>query len=193
MSTTNQSRQEWRPTRLEDGIPFGAKLHELAEQRRDDTAVTVVALDGTAQLADVRRTRRPRQPVGARAGRQWCPNGFPMSHWQSRIHSTWCWPRWGAGRSARSPFPMHWDLPEWERDRVRAVIDPAVVVDEQSRWELDARAAGESASPLPTAVSPTANGICSSGSTGVPKVILNLAPSLWTPQHGEPFLSTGHR
>ena len=84
---------------------------------------------------------------------------------------------------------MHWDLPEWERDRVRAVIDPAVVVDEKSRWELDARAAGESQSPLPTAVSPTANGICSSGSTGVPKVILNLAPSLWTPQHGEPFLS----
>ena len=84
---------------------------------------------------------------------------------------------------------MHWDLPEWERDRVRAVIDPAVVVDEKTRWELDARAAGESESPLPAAVSPNANGICSSGSTGVPKVILSLAPSLWTPQHGEPFLS----
>ena len=74
-------------------------------------------------------------------------------------------------------------------NRVREVIDPAVVVDEKSRWELEARAAGESESPLPTAVSPTANGICSSGSTGVPKVILNLAPSLWTAQHGEPFLS----
>ena len=73
-------------------------------------------------------------------------------------------------------------------DRVRAVIDPAVVVDEKTRWELDARAAGESESPLPTAVSPTANGICSSGSTGVPKVILNLAPSLWIPQQGRTVL-----
>ena len=39
---------------LEEGIPFGTKLQELAEQRRDDTAVTIVALDGTAQLADLR-------------------------------------------------------------------------------------------------------------------------------------------
>src|SRR6202012_5151364 len=48
---------------------------------------------------------------------------------------------------------------------------------------------GESESALPETISPTANGICSSGSTGVPKVILNLAPSLWTAQHGEPFMS----
>ena len=33
---------------LEDGIPFGTKLQELARQRRDDTAVTIVALDGSA-------------------------------------------------------------------------------------------------------------------------------------------------
>src|SRR6185437_14187949 len=63
------------------------------------------------------------------------------------------------------------------------------VVDETSRWALEARAAGESADALPVAVSPTANGICSSGSTGVPKVILNLAPSLWIEQQGEPFLA----
>ena len=72
---------------------------------------------------------------------------------------------------------------------MRAVIDPTVVVDETNRWELEAQAAAESPGPLPAAVSPNANGICSSGSTGVPKVILSLAPSLWTPQHGEPFLS----
>ncbi|MGH3544203.1 MAG: class I adenylate-forming enzyme family protein, partial [Mycobacterium sp.] len=36
---------------------------------------------------------------------------------------------------------------------------------------------------------PSANGICSSGSTGVPKVILTLAPSLWTPEQSVPFLA----
>lgn len=32
--------------------------------------------------------------------------------------------------------------------------------------------------------------IFSRKSTGAPKVILNLAPSLWIPQHSEPFLSS---
>jgi len=91
----------------------------------------------------------------------------PWSHLRSRIHST------GAGHAGlledrRVPIPMHWDLPEWERDRVRAVIEPAVVVDEKSRWELEARANGESRSPLPQPF-PHANGICSSGSTACPK------------------------
>ncbi|PQM47657.1 Bile acid-coenzyme A ligase [Mycobacterium talmoniae] len=38
-------------------------------------------------------------------------------------------------------------------------------------------------------VSPTVNGICSSGSTGLPKVILNLAPAVWTPEISTPFLA----
>ncbi len=176
------------PNPLDEGIPFGTKLQELAEQRRDETAVTIVALDGTAQSLtfgelDARANQwgRALAASGAETG-SLVALAIPNS--QHLVLATLgCW------KIGAVPIPMHWDLPEWERNRVRAVIDPAVVVDEKSRWELDARAAGESDSPLPTAVSPTANGICSSGSTGVPKVILNLAPSLWTPQHGEPFLS----
>ena len=172
----------------DEGIPFGTKLAELAEQRRDEPAVTIVALDGTAHSLTFGE-------LDARAnqwGRALAANGadtgslvaLAIPNSQHLVLATLgCW------KIGAVPIPMHWDLPEWERNRVREVIDPAVVVDEKSRWELDARAAGESESPLPTAVSPTANGICSSGSTGVPKVILNLAPSLWTPQHGEPFLS----
>jgi bile acid-coenzyme A ligase len=174
---------------LEDGIPFGTKLQELAQQRRDATAVTIVALDGTALSLTFGE-------LDARAnqwGRALAANGaetgslvaLAIPNSQHLVLATLgCW------KIGSVPIPMHWDLPEWERNRVREVIDPAVVVDENSRWQLDARAAGESEIRLPEAVSPTANGICSSGSTGVPKVILNLAPSLWTPQHGEPFLSS---
>jgi bile acid-coenzyme A ligase len=173
---------------LDEGIPFGAKLTELAEERRDDTAVTVVALDGTAQsltfgALDARANQwgRALAAIGADTG-SLVALAIPNS--QHLVLATLgCW------KIGAVPVPMHWDLPEWERNRVREVVDPAVVVDEMSRWELDARAAGESDGALPTAVSPTTNGICSSGSTGVPKVILNLAPSLWTPQRGEPFLS----
>ena len=38
-------------------------------------------------------------------------------------------------------------------------------------------------------VSPKANGICSSGSTGLPKVILTLAQGIWTPEASFPFLA----
>jgi bile acid-coenzyme A ligase len=176
------------PNPLEDGIPFGVRLAELAEQRRDTTAVTVVSLDGTAGSLtfgelDTRANQwgRALAAAGAQTG-SLVALAIPNS--QHLVLATLgCW------KIGAVPIPMHWDLPEWERERVRAVIEPAVVVDETSRWELDARAAGESQEALPTAVSPNANGICSSGSTGVPKVILNLAPSLWTSQHGEPFLT----
>ena len=174
---------------LADGIPFGAKLQELAEQRRDDTGVTIVALDGTAQSLTFGE-------LDARAnqwGRALAANGaetgslvaLAIPNSQHLVLATLgCW------KIGAVPVPMHWDLPEWERDRVREVINPAVVVDETSRWQPRGASGRPSPpTPLPAAVSPNANGICSSGSTGVPKVILSLAPSLWTPQHGEPFLS----
>ena len=173
---------------LEDGVPFGTRLAELAEARRAERAVTVVALDGGAHTMTFGE-------LEARAnqwGRTLAANGagpgslvaLPIPNSAHLVLATLgCW------KIGAVPIPMHWDLPEWERNRVLAVIEPAVVVDEQHRWELAEHAAREPESPLPEAVSPTANGICSSGSTGVPKVILNLAPSLWTEQHGEPFLA----
>ncbi|OBF17656.1 feruloyl-CoA synthetase [Mycobacterium kubicae] len=173
---------------LDEGIPFGLKLQELAEQRSDQPALTTVALDGTDHTLtfgelDARANQwgRALAANGAETG-SLVAIAIPNSE-HLVLTALGCW------KIGAIPVPMHWDLPEWERDRVRAVINPAVVVDEERRWELDARARGESESPLPPAVSPMANGICSSGSTGVPKVILNLAPSLWTPQHGEPFLA----
>jgi bile acid-coenzyme A ligase len=176
------------PNPLEDGIPFATKLQELAEERPDKAAVTVVALDGTAQtLTFGELDARANQWGRALAASSAQTGSLVALAIPNSIHlvlaTLGCW------KIGAVPIPMHWDLPEWERDRVRGVIDPAVVVDEESRWELDARAAAEAQGPLPTAVSPTANGICSSGSTGVPKVILNLAPSLWIPQQSEPFLS----
>ena len=176
------------PDPLADGIPFGAKLHELAEQRAGESAVTVVALDGGAQsMTFGELDARANQWGRALAARGAHTGSFVALAIPNSVHlvlaTLGCW------KIGAVPVPMHWDLPEWERDRVRAVIDPAVVVDEANRWELEAQAAAESASPLPPAVSPHLNGLCSSGSTGTPKVSLSLAPSLWTPQHGEPFLS----
>jgi bile acid-coenzyme A ligase len=39
----------------DEGIPFGAKLQQLAEQRCDDFALTIIARDGMGTGADSQR------------------------------------------------------------------------------------------------------------------------------------------
>lgn len=87
------------------------------------------------------------------------------------------------------PIPVRWDLPDWERSRVRRVIDPKMHLDPADiPW---IRATADNAVPaLPDAVSPQCYGICSSGSTGTPKVILNERPSLFDARRTIPFAQT---
>ena len=176
------------PGQQDDGIPFGTKLQQLAEQRRNDMAVTIVARDGTAHSmtfaeldAQANQWGRALAAVGAGTG-SLVALAIPNSE-QLVLAALGCW------KIGAVPVPMRWDLPDWERSRVLEVIDPAVIVDEQSRPTLAARATEQSDDPLPTVVSPNANGICSSGSTGLPKVILTLAQGVWTPESSFPFLA----
>ncbi len=172
----------------DEGIPFGTKLQQLAEQRGDDTAVTVIARNGTAHSLtfaelDGRANQwgRALTTAGAEVG-SLVALAIPNSQ-QLVLAALGCW------KIGAVPVPMRWDLPDWERSRVLEVIDAAVVIDEQSRDALTSRAAGQSDDPLPEVVSPKANGICSSGSTGLPKVILTLAQGIWTPESSFPFLA----
>ena len=172
----------------DEGIPFGTKLQQLAEQRGDDTAVTVIARDGTAHSLtfaelDGRANQWGRALAAADAEvGSLVALAIPNSQ-QFVLAALGCW------KIGAVPVPMRWDLPDWERSRVLEVIDAAVVIDEQSRDALTSRAADQSADPLPEVVSPEANGICSSGSTGLPKVILTLAQGIWTPESSFPFLA----
>jgi bile acid-coenzyme A ligase len=172
----------------DDGIPFGAQLQSLAEQRGDERAVAILALDGTAQnltfaQIDARANQWGRTLAAAGAGiGSLVALSIPNSE-HLVLAALGCW------KIGAVPVPMRWDLPEWERSRVLTVIDPAVIVDDQSRHTLAADAAHQSAAQLPIVVSPNANGICSSGSTGLPKVILTLAQGLWTPEASFPFMA----
>jgi bile acid-coenzyme A ligase len=172
----------------DEGIPFGAKLRQLAGQRGDDTALTVIARDGRAQAMtfaelDGRANQwgRALAAAGAQLG-SLVALGIPNSV-QLVLAALGCW------KIGAVPVPMRWDLPDWERSRVLDVIAPVVTVDDDTSPVLTASAAEQSADPLPDVVSPMANGICSSGSTGLPKVILTLAQGTWTPESSFPFLA----
>src|SRR3989440_549626 len=81
---------------------------------------------------------------------------------------------------------MRWDLPEWEHDRLRQTIDAKVHLDENDLEWIDATAERE-VPELPDVISPQSNGICSSGSTGLPKVIVSNRPGVYDPLLTTPF------
>ncbi len=176
------------PGQQNDGVPFGVRLQQLAEDRGHEPALDTVAPDGSARRltfaqleARANQWGRALTAAGADLG-SLVALGIPNSE-DLVLSVLGCW------KIGAVPVPMRWDLPEWERSRVLAVIDPAVIVDEHTRPTVAAAAAREPDHPLPAVVSPHANGICSSGSTGLPKVILTLAQGVWTPESSFPFLA----
>jgi len=176
------------PSLPADAVPYGSQLHRRALADPGGIGLVTVAPDGSEQgLTWEELDRRANQwaraltGAGARLG-SLVALAIPNS--QDLVLSTLgCW------KIGAVPVPMRWDIPEWERTRLLDVIKATVVIDQQNRPAVAAAATRLPADPLPEVVSPTVNGICSSGSTGLPKVILNMAPAIWTPQHGEPFLA----
>jgi bile acid-coenzyme A ligase len=84
-----------------------------------------------------------------------------------------------AWRLGAVPVPVRWDLPEWELSRVHEVIGaPVDLGPDDLEWiEAVNRRDGEPVVPT-AALSPNLHGICSSGSTGLPKVILSKHPAM---------------
>jgi bile acid-coenzyme A ligase len=97
-----------------------------------------------------------------------------------------------AWRLGAVPVPMRWDLPEWELGRLREVIAAPVNLDSDDLgWIDDAR----SRDPIEVTdvVSPNMNGICSSGSTGLPKVILSALAATVQEAYSTPLIAAWGR
>jgi len=84
------------------------------------------------------------------------------------------------------PVPVRWDVPEWELDKLREVIDPAVYLSPEDLPWIEATASRE-IPELPDVIAPNMQGICSSGSTGTPKIILSWAPAVFNPLLSRPI------
>jgi bile acid-coenzyme A ligase len=169
-----------------EGIPIGQRFDDLAEADPERASVVIVHRDGSAEQLN----RRELNEHARRWGRALAARGVGVGDRVALpVHNSFelVLGALGAWEAGATPVPVRWDLPDWERDRVLAVIAAAVVVDEHTAPELRAAAAKESAEPFAYATPPHSMGICSSGSTGTPKVILNTRPGVWTKEASTPF------
>lgn len=172
----------------DQGTPFGTQLHLRSLADPGGIGLTIIGLDGIEHDLSWEELDRRANQWGRVLAERGAVNGslvgiaIPNS-FDLVLAALGCW------KIGAVPVPMRWDLPEWERGRVLETLCAAVVVDQDNRESLAALAAEESDATLPDAVSPRLNGICSSGSTGLPKIILNTQPALWTSAHCEPFMT----
>ncbi len=169
----------------DEAIPYGTRLAQLAGQRGDTTAVTLVAEDGTEREVSWQELEDRSNQLARVFTAHEVAIGDPVAIClkNSVDHLVAGFAGWKVGAVV---VPIRWDLPDWEHDRVMAVLRPALVVDSDRR-SLFEESEGESSDPLPDAVSPRGWGVCSSGSTGTPKVIMQKGPALY--QHSTTFTS----
>lgn len=167
-------------------IPFGVKLTELAAADPDGVALVVVKRDGSEDVVNwhdldlgANRWGRALAVEGAGIGDRVAL--AVMNSVDLVLAVLGCW------KIGATPVPVRWDLPDWERERVMTVVEAAVVLDDHTLPGLRELAATQDASPHEPVVSPRINGICSSGATGTPKVIVNTRTSEWLPNVGDPF------
>lgn len=169
----------------ETGVPYGQRLLDLANERGDEVAVVVVGADREVEL-----TWSQLEEQSCRLGRVFSQQGVVAGdrvalELQNSAElviaflATW--------KVGGVPVPMRWDLPDWERQRLLEVVSAKLEVTGESINALLEAASTQSSDPMPVAVSPQGNGICSSGSTGMPKVIVSERPAVWVPATSTPF------
>jgi bile acid-coenzyme A ligase len=167
---------------LPQRISYGDRLSQLAaqdphglalvfaDQQRTESEFTWAQLDARAnQVAQLLAGR------GVVAG-SWVSVGLPNC--PEHVFTTF-----GAWKLGATVLPMRWDLPDWERDRLLALAQPAAVVQETSLSprsvsldEIRDSAALEPAA-LESGAADPAFAIASSGSTGRPKLIVVNQPA----------------
>ena len=172
---------------VEEGIPFGEQLSRRARTDPGQLGLVMVSGDGVETAYTLEQLDRAANQWGrtlaARGAHVGTLVGIAVPNSLEFIEvALGCW------KIGAVPVPMRWDLPAWEASRLLEVLSAVVVVDEHNRDELTSASRAQSDAPLPEAISPMQNGICSSGSTGLPKIILNTRPAVWTTAMSEPFV-----
>jgi bile acid-coenzyme A ligase len=169
------------------GVTFGERIAQLADDDPVSPVLRVVATDGRETVVTWpelhRRSNqiaRALQERGTRTGSRVAVALRNSPEFVMTVFAAW--------KLGAVPVPVRWDLPDWERERVLEVIDGVSVGVDDLAW-LQATTDNDP-SDLGRAVSPMTNGICSSGSTGSPKVILMDKPGIYDEMTGMPFAAS---
>jgi bile acid-coenzyme A ligase len=166
-------------------VPIVRRIRHLATTRGDDAVYRHVAMDGTEREVTWEwLDRRSSQLAGALLERGVGFGdrvGLGLRNSPEFVISVFA-----AWKLGAVPVPVRWDVPDWELARLREVIDPAAYLGAGDLgWIV---ATGDLPVPdLPGVVSPHLQGICSSGATGTPKIIVSDLPATVAPVFGAPF------
>ncbi len=164
---------------VEEGIPYGTRLGQVADRGGDDPAVFFAAEDGSEQTISWRELDGRSNQVARVLAHHGLGVGDRLAIClrNSIEHLVVGFAGWKVGATV---VPMRWDLPDWERTRLLDVLRPAVVLD-ADHLALVNDSRSEPDGPLPEVTPPHGWGVCSSGSTGTPKVIIQKDPALFFP------------
>jgi len=161
------------------------RLRELSEQQPDDVAYVHLAMDGTESSVTWSELQRRSSQVAAALSSRGVGYGDHVGlgirnspEFVFGVLATW--------KLGAVPIPIRWDVPAWEPDRLKEVIEPKVYIGPDDLTWIEATA-GDPVPELPEVISPSSSGICSSGSTGTPKVILSQGPPVFNPMMGTPI------
>jgi bile acid-coenzyme A ligase len=170
---------------MTERVSISHRVRDLAAARPVDVVFRFVAVDGREETYTwPELDRRTSQLAGALAER-----GLGFGDRLGiglRNSPQFVLAAFAAWKLGGVPVPMRWDLPEWELGRLRDAIDGKVHLGEDDIEWIDATADRE-VPDLPDVVAPQSNGICSSGSTGLPKVIVSSRPGIYDPLLTIPF------
>jgi bile acid-coenzyme A ligase len=173
---------------MDDVLSNARRIEQIADQSPGQVAYRHVAVDGTeVELTNDLIHRRSSQLAGALATRGLSEGdrlGIGLRNSPQFVLAVFA-----AWKLGAVPVPVRWDIPDWELDRVRAVIEPRVFLDGDSIDWIDATADVE-VPELPDAIAPYVHGICSSGSTGSPKIVLRAAQSTFDQLLGTPMIES---
>ncbi|UGQ11942.1 AMP-binding protein [Yinghuangia sp. ASG 101] len=164
---------------------YSRRVARLAEERPTDIALTFGLIDGD----DVSFTWAETHGRACRLAAAFAARGLRHAGRLSlslRNTPEFVFSALAAYKLGAVPVPVRWDLPEWELSRVQRVVDAELHVGPADLPWL--RATADDPEPdLPDALSPQVFGICSSGSTGSPKVIVTERPAVFEEFRATPF------
>ncbi len=162
------------------------RLRQLAAAQPDEAMYVHVAMDGTERAVTWAELDRRSSQVGGALVERGVDLGDRVAI-ALRNSPEFVFAALASWKVGATPVPVRWDVPDWELERIRQVIEPRVLLSEEDLAWIEATANDE-VTGLEEVVSPSMHGICSSGSTGTPKVIVAGVPAVFLPLFSTPMM-----